>query len=173
MRKSMLQRLRHACLYLGGLGAIATSGVALAQMPTSDRNLAPSGELPAITRRQTPIDSSGDYRSEVQACLSGEHQQARANCLEEARHAQAARRRGELAMPGEDYMANALARCEPLTGIERGSCEARVLGFGNASGSVAGGGLLRWVETVVLPRSEEQVSFVPKTPEPVVVIPSR
>lgn len=172
MHTSMLRRLRHACLYVGGLATFATSGVVLAQLPASGNNVAPSGELPAITRRQTSIDRSGDYRSEVQSCLSSEPQRARENCLKEARHAQAARRKGELAHPGEDYMANALARCEPFSGEERASCEARVLGFGNASGSVAGGGLLRWVETVVLPRSEEQVSFVPKTPEPVVVIPS-
>lgn len=172
MRK-MLRRLRHACLYAGGLATFATSGVALAQVPPSDRNLAPSGELPAITRRHTPLDRSGDFRSELQACRTSDRVQSRENCLEEARHAQAARRRGELAHPGEDYMANALARCDPLSGEERAACEARVLGFGNASGSVAGGGMLRWVETVVLPPSEEQVSFVPRTTEPVVVVPSR
>lgn len=172
MSKTMLRRVRHACLCLGGLAAFAGSGVAAVQAPSGSHNIEPAAGLPAITRRDTTIDDSGRYEREVQACRSGRSQQAEQTCLREARHAQAARRRGELASVGEDYMANALARCGPLAGEERASCEARVLGFGNASGSVAGGGLLRWVETVVLPPSQEQVSFVPRTSEPVVVMPA-
>lgn len=173
MHKTMLGSVRHACLYLGGLAAFATSAFAAAPLPSTVQNVPPAGGLPAITRRETAIDDSGRFEREVQACRSGRTQQAKATCLEEARNAHAARRRGDLALPGQDYMANALARCKPLTGEERASCEARVIGFGNASGSVAGGGLLRWVETVVLPRGEGQVSFVPRTSEPVVVLPAR
>lgn len=170
MTKRMAGTLRHALLAAGAvaaMGAAAQTGV----LPQGRQNLAPSTDAPAITRRQTGIDSSGDYRRELQACHSGQTQQAREACLEEARNAQAARRSGQLALPGEDYMANALMRCEPLAGEDKAACEARVLGFGNASGSVAGGGLLRWVETVVLPPSEAQVTFAPTTQEPVVVIP--
>ena len=68
-------------------------------------------------------------------------------------------------------MANALSRCKPFAGQDLAACEARVLGFGNTSGSVAGGGMLRWVETVVLPPNQQAVTFAPKTSEPVVVIP--
>lgn len=171
MLKSMLGRLRPACLYLGGLAAFMTCAAAVAQVPSTSRNISPSGELPAITRRETPMDDSGVYRREVQACRSGASHQAVETCLKEARNAQAARRRGALELAGEDYKANALARCEPFAGENRAACEARVMGFGGTSGSVAGGGLLRWVETVVLPQSEDQVTFAPKTREPVVVVP--
>lgn len=172
MHETMTSRLRRGCLWLGALSAFAVPGAAVAQAPSGGQHLAPAAGSPAITRRHTPIDDSGRYERELQACRSGRSHQARETCLQEARHAQAERRRGELALRGEDYMSNALARCEPLAGEESASCEARVLGFGNASGSVAGGGLLRWVETVVLPPSENQVSFVPRTSEPVVVIPA-
>ena len=172
MHERIRMRLRHLCLCTAGAAALAMTGTAGAQQPwTAGENLAPSGEQPAITRRDTPIDDSGVHQRELQACRSGQSHQAMQVCLEEARNAQAARRKGQLELPGEDYMANALARCEPLSGEYRAACEARVLGFGNASGSVAGGGLLRWVETVVLPPSEGQVTFAPKTAEPVVVAP--
>lgn len=171
MHETILRGLRRWSLAVFGTASLV--GTASAGPPAdAGHNLLPSGERPAITRRQTPLDDSGLHRQERQACLSGRSNQDRSTCLEEVRNAQAARERGELALAGEDYMANALARCEPLAGEERASCEARVLGFGNASGSVAGGGLLRWVETVVLPPSEEQVTFAPRTAEPVVVIPS-
>lgn len=170
MKSCLLQRLRKPCLMTLGAAALVTANVTAAQT-NSGRNLAPSDDRPAITRRETPLDDSGDYRQELQACRSGETAQAASNCLKEARHARAAKRQGALDTSGEDFMANALARCEPFSGEDRAACEARVMGFGNASGSVAGGGLLRWVETVVLPPSEGQITFTPKTAEPVVLIP--
>lgn len=171
MTKSTGGALRLALLAAGAVAAMGAAAQMGTQVPQGGQNLAPSADAPAITRRQTGIDNSGNYHRELQACRSGRTHQAREACLEEARNAQAARRSGELALPGEDYMANALMRCGPLSGEEKAACEARVLGFGNASGSVAGGGLLRWVETVVLPPNESQVTFAPDTREPVVVIP--
>jgi hypothetical protein len=158
-----------------GAGGWAITACALAApgAPASGSDLVPSAEAAAITRRPTVIDPSGDYRREVAPCLTGRSQQPRQACLEEARNARAARRSGSLALPGEDYLANALARCEPFAGEDRAACEARVLGFGNTSGSVAGGGLLRWVETVVLPPGSGELAFVPRTEQPVVVIPGR
>lgn len=155
--------LRHLLLAAAGL---ATAAGATAALPEAASGVAQPFELPAITTRQTPIDASGEYRRELQACRSGASNQPMASCLEEVRNAHASRRRGQLALPGEDYKANALARCLPLSGEDRAACEARVMGFGNTSGSVAGGGLLRWVETVVLPPSKSEVSFAPKTAEP-------
>lgn len=163
-----LKRVLLAAASVAAAGAAVPTG---AQVPPSGPQLSPSSELPAITRRQTPIDRSGEYRRELQACQSGATYQSRESCLEEARNAHASRRQGQLASAGEDYKANALARCEPLAGEARAACEARVMGFGSTSGSVAGGGLLRWVETVVLPPSKSEVSFAPKTAEPVVVVP--
>jgi hypothetical protein len=48
-----------------------------------------------------------------------------------------------------------------------------VLGYGNTSGSVAGGGVLREVETVVLPAGSGSVTIEPKTADPVVLVPSK
>ena len=117
------------------------------------------------------IDSSGNYRGEVRQCMSGLTQQDRATCLQEARNAHAAKMRGNLNVYG-NHEANALARCEVhMTAENRAACQARVMGMGTIEGSVAGGGLLREVETVVLPDSGS-VTIVPQTSDPVVLVPS-
>ena len=121
----------------------------------------------------TGIDATGSYRSEIQACQSGRTQQDRDTCLREARNAQAAREKGVLRHPAENYQANAMARCEPLAGEDKAACEARVMGYGNTSGSVAGGGVLREVETVVMPQGASEITIEPKTSDPVVLVPVR
>jgi hypothetical protein len=121
----------------------------------------------------TAIDASGDYRSEVQACLSGRTQQDRDDCLREARNARAEKQRGTLEQNAA-LQANAKARCEVFAGgEERAACEARVLGYGSTSGSVEGGGILRQVETVVLPPGQSEVTIEPKTSDPVLLVPAR
>lgn len=120
----------------------------------------------------TGIDATGDYRHEVQSCMSGRTQQDQATCLEEARNAQADKKRELLDNAGAAYEANAAARCDVLMGEEQAACQARVMGYGNASGSVAGGGVLRQVETVVLPPGTHSVTIEPKTSDPVVLVPS-
>lgn len=93
------------------------------------------------------IDNTGNYNSEVHACMTGKTQQDRATCLKEARNAAAEKARGRL----ENYAENATARCSVHTlSDDRAACQARVLGAGASSveGSVAGGGLLRETETV-------------------------
>lgn len=169
----MHMRVLH--LLTGLFASAATLAVAATPGPTgtgsAGQYLRPAHEHAAITIRKTSIDRSGQYQKELQACLSGQSHQNRETCLEEARNAQADRRSGQLGLIGEDYKANALARCGPFTGEHRAACEARVLGFGGTSGSVAGGGLLRWVETVVMPADTSNFTFAPKTLEPVVVVP--
>lgn len=118
------------------------------------------------------IDDSGDYRHEVQSCLSGKTPQDKATCLKEARNAQADKKRGRLGNAGGEFQANASARCDALAGDEKAACQARMLGYGSTSGSVAGGGLLREVEIVVLPADSGPVTIEPQTPNPVVVVPS-
>jgi hypothetical protein len=118
----------------------------------------------------TGIDATGNYQSELQACRSGRTQQDIDTCLREARNAQAERRHGALAQPG-DLQSNAMSRCDPLTGEDKAACQARVLGYGNTTGSVAGGGVLREVETVVLPPGASEVKVEPKTSDPVVLVP--
>jgi hypothetical protein len=118
------------------------------------------------------IDNSGSYQSEVQACMSGKTQQDRDTCLKEARNAHADKQRGVLDTQG-NVQANAMDRCDVFqSGENKAACEARVLGYGNVQGSVAGGGLVREVETVVLPPGQHSVTIEPKTDDPVVLVPA-
>ena len=140
-----------------GIASLLAVGAATAQVATG----------------ATGIDASGSYQQEVQACMSGQTQQDRATCLEEARNAQADKRRGVLDTDG-NLEANAMARCTVHpAGEDRAACEARVMGMGNVEGSVAGGGLIREVETVVLPEGERSVTIDPKTDDPVVLVPEK
>lgn len=118
------------------------------------------------------IDSSGRYQQEVQACVTGQTQQSRADCLKEARNAAAEKRRGNLDRYS-NHEEHAMARCDVhLVAEDRAACRARVLGMGDVEGSVAGGGLLREVETVVLPEGQASVTIIPQTSDPVVLVPS-
>jgi hypothetical protein len=141
-----------------GVTALLAVGAATAQVATTGT---------------TGIDASGSYQSEVQACMSGQTQQDRDTCLKEARNARADKQRGVLDTQGP-VAANAMGRCEVFQGGEdRAACQARVMGMGNADGSVAGGGMIREVETVVLPSGQHSVTIEPKTDNPVVLVPSR
>lgn len=146
----------HKSIISFGIAALLAVGAATAQVASGT----------------TGIDNSGSYQQEVQACLSGKTQQDQATCLREARNANADKRRGLLGTEGT-LEANAMARCHVFkAGEEKAACEARVMGMGNTSGSVAGGGLLREVETVTLPEGQSSVSINPQTSDPVVLVPS-
>ena len=121
----------------------------------------------------TGIDASGSYQREVQACMTGKSQQDQATCLKEARNARADKQRGTLDNANGNFNADAASRCEPLNGEDKAACQARVMGQGSTSGSVAGGGVLREIETVVLPAGASSVLIEPKTDNPVVLMPSR
>lgn len=117
------------------------------------------------------IDSSGSYKQEMQACMSGATQQSREDCMKEARNAAAAKRRGNLDTYG-DHQQHAMNRCEVHMDAEnKAACRARIMGMGSIEGSVAAGGLLREVETVVLPEGQASVTIVPRTSDPVVLVP--
>lgn len=134
--------------------------------------LAMTAATAQVASEPTGIDNTGSYQHEVQACMSGNTQQDRDTCLREARNAQADKKRGLLDNNQAPFDANASARCDVLTGEDKAACKARVMGFGNATGSVAGGGVLREVETVVLPPGSDSVTIEPKTSDPVVLVPS-
>ncbi|HYE38455.1 MAG TPA: hypothetical protein VEB23_00905 [Ramlibacter sp.] len=146
--------------------ALLAVGAATAQVATTSSSADPSFPGAAM------IDSSGSYQSEVKACNSGATQQDRATCLEEARNSAAEKRRGRLETYG-NHEANAVARCDiHQVGEDRAACRARVMGMGDVEGSVAGGGLLREVETVVLPEGQASVTVQPQTDAgPVVLVP--
>ena len=122
----------------------------------------------------TGIDNSGSYQREVAACKSGATQQDITTCLIEARNAQAEKRRGRLDNQADNQLAlNAAARCDALAGEEKAACHARIQGLGNTTGSVAGGGVLREVETVVVPPGATSVTIEPKTANPVLIAPAQ
>ncbi|APW40990.1 hypothetical protein RD110_26475 [Rhodoferax koreense] len=122
------------------------------------------------TAGTTGIDASGSTTAERAACMNGRTQQDEATCLREANNAAADKKKGELTTQGP-VAVNALTRCEPLAGEDRAACEARILGYGSTSGSVAGGGVIREVETVVLPKDKANVIVEPKTAAPVILVP--
>ena len=133
--------------------------------------LAVTAATAQVATGTTGIDASGSFQQEVNACMTGQTQQARDTCLEEARNAQADKKRGVLDTSG-NFKANAMARCDVFNnGEQKAACEARVLGMGNTDGSVAGGGVIREVETVVMPAGQTSVTIQPKTADPVVLVP--
>jgi hypothetical protein len=135
--------------------------------------LAVTAATAQVATGTTGIDASGSYQQEVNACMTGKTQQDQATCLREARNAQADKKRGVLDNAGAQFDANATARCSVLTGEDKAACQARVMGYGNTSGSVAEGGVLREVETVVMPAGQSSVTIEPKTSDPVVLVPAR
>ncbi len=61
-----------------------------------------------------------------------------------AQHEAAAARGSKFAQQNdEQYLRNALARCERLSGGYKQACEDRVRGGGTSTGSVEGGGIVR------------------------------
>jgi hypothetical protein len=147
-------------------GLIPFAGAALLAMTAATAQVA--GSPPGASG----IDASGNYRSEVKSCMEGRTQQDRDTCLREARNAQADKQHGKLDSQARgDLKANAMQRCEPFKAEERAACEARVMGYGNQSGSVAEGGVLREVETVVMPPGAHEITVEPKTDNPVVLVP--
>lgn len=134
--------------------------------------LAVTAATAQVATGTTGIDASGSYEQEVKACTTGKTQQDQATCLKEARNAQADKKRGVLDNAGARFESNATARCDVLAGEEKAACQARIMGYGSTSGSVAGGGLLREVETVVMPSGASSVTIEPKTADPVVLVPA-
>jgi hypothetical protein len=135
--------------------------------------LALSSAHAQVASGTTGIDASGSFQQEMQACKGGQTQQDRDTCMREARNAQAERKRGALAKSGVDLQANAVSRCEALEGEYKAACHARIMGLGTTSGSVAGGGVLREVETVVIEPHAGPVTFTPQTEKPVVLVPNK
>ena len=147
---------------LVSFSAAALFAITAAAAQVAGGNAAPVG---------APLDDSGSYASEVRACNEGMTAEDQATCLQEARNAQAARKTGDLEIGGQNYAANARARCNVLSGEDKAACEARMMGYGTVSGSVAGGGVLREVETVVMPPGQREITVDSKTGDPVVLVP--
>ena len=128
-----------------------------------------------IASGTTGIDATGNAASEMAACKNGTTQQSRETCMTEVRNANAAKRAGQLDNAGGQFRANALARCNVLQGEDKMACEARVAGFGNPDGSVAGGGVITQIETVVMPsKGPEVITIQPQTSsDNIILIPAK
>lgn len=126
-----------------------------------------------IASGTTGIDATGNAASEMAACHNGNTQQSRQTCMTEVRNANAAKRAGKIDNAGGQFEANALQRCNVLQGEDKIACRARVTGYGSAQGSVAGGGVLTQIETVVAPKGSEVFNIQPQTSiDAVIVIPA-
>ncbi len=154
----------HHALLAFGLTALLAVGAATAQVIAG-----PDGQTGVVTG----IDASGNAQSERSACLTGATQQDKTTCLRESANAAADKRAGKLDNNGSQFQANAVERCKPLSGDAQTACVARVLGYGSASGSVPGGGVLRETETVAIPAGEPAVTFEAQTNGPILVLPAR
>jgi len=127
-----------------------------------------------IASGTTGIDATGNAASEMAACKNGRTQQSRETCMTEVRNANAAKRAGKIDNAGGQFKANALMRCNVLQGDDKIACEARVEGFGSPQGSVAGGGVITQVETVVVPQSPGVTTIQPQTSsDTIIVIPAK
>ena len=127
-----------------------------------------------IASGTTGIDATGNASSELAACNNGTTQQSRETCITEVRNANAAKRAGRVDNAGGQFSANALQRCNVLQGEDKVACEARVVGYGSPQGSVAGGGVITQVETVVVPKSPEVINIQPQTSsDTIIVIPAK
>ena len=148
-------------------GAACVGFVAVAAFGAITPHIA-SAQVAAGT---TGIDATGNAASEMAACNNGQTQQDPETCMKEVRNANADKRAGRLNNAGGQFGANAAQRCEALTGEQKIACEARVIGIGSTQGSVAEGGVIREVETVVVPTDGSTVSVQPQT-DSIVVIPA-
>lgn len=104
-----------------------------------------------------PASIEATYRQDRAACLSATSQHERSSCLREAGAVRDAARRGR-SVPSEAPEArarHALQRCKDMSIDRQLICERMAQGEGSASGSVAGGGVLR-----------ELVTEMPATPVP-------
>ena len=127
-----------------------------------------------IASGTTGIDATGNAQSELAACVSGRTQQDRQTCMTEVRNANAAKRAGKVDNSGGRFKENARARCDVFQGEEQIACQARIAGYGDSAGSVAGGGVIRQVETVVVPADATTIRIQPQTSSgDIVVIPAK
>ena len=111
--------------------------------------------LPAWAGAQAPAAQAASgadarYQKERAACLANTAQQERSACLKEAGAARDEARRSRLgnAEEARALRDNALQRCKSVRAEDRDGCERMARGEGTASGTAAGGGVLKELRTV-------------------------
>ena len=131
--------------------------------------LAMTAATAQVASGTTGIDATGNAQSEMAACATGRTQQDTETCMKEVRNASQARRAGQIDNAGGQYGANSLERCNVLIGEDKFACQARVVGYGNPQGSVAGGGVVTEIETVVVPLTGN-VTIQPQTANDTILV---
>jgi UDP-N-acetylmuramoylalanine-D-glutamate ligase len=92
------------------------------------------------------------YQQERAVCLSGQSNQDRATCLQEAGAALGEARRHNLGTANAGEIGhNRMLRCDALPAADREDCTRRMQGDGITTGSVEQGGLLRELSRPVAP----------------------
>ena len=94
-------------------------------------------------------EAQARYKQERAKCMSGQSQQDRATCLQEADAALKEAKRRKLADGTAQYEQNQLKRCELHQGEDREYCLRMMRGEGTTSGSVEGGGIYRELRITV------------------------
>ena len=156
------------------LSSISTRSVIKGMVGFSVSALLAISASAQIAAGTTGIDNTGIAANEMAACNNGTTQQSRADCVAEVRSATATKRAGSLDNANAQFKTNALMRCDALQGEDKVACEARVAGLGNPQGSVAGGGVLTQVETVVVPENTAVMQVQTDTiSKPVTGIPAK
>jgi hypothetical protein len=92
------------------------------------------------------------YQQERAVCLSGQSNQDRATCLQEAGAALHEARRGGLDTAVHDLGQNRIIRCDALPAQDRDDCVRRMQGEGVTTGSAQDGGMLRELARSVAPK---------------------
>jgi hypothetical protein len=82
-------------------------------------------------------------------CAYGIAQDGTKNCMSKAEYDITTSRQNVLDADPEQYMRNALIRCDSLKGDDRKDCLSRIRGGGTVSGSIEGGGLYRELVTII------------------------
>jgi hypothetical protein len=104
----------------------------------------------ALADSTTPAGAQARYERERARCLSGQSQEDQKTCLREAGAAlDSSRHHGLVTESADELAANARRRCDPLPPDDKKDCLARMNGEGTVTGSVAGGGILRELVTVI------------------------
>jgi hypothetical protein len=118
----------------------------------------------AWASKAAPIsEDEAQYQKERAVCTSGQSNQPRAACLDEAQSARAARRAGTLdSENARTLAANAMRRCKAQPkGDDRAACESKVRGEGQVSGTPAEGGVLKTMTTIQPPEPMPEKAAAP------------
>lgn len=144
-------RLRPSTIAITGLTALLSAACLLCTTP-------------AAAQGATSTAVSSGVGNPYKACTDGTTNEDRTTCLKEAGAAKLEAQRGNLTTPASAADQNALQRCDALPPADKETCRLRIMGAGTTSGSVAGGGVLREIVTVV--PSAPTAPIAPDAPAP-------